>query len=203
MPILQNHKIAHLILAAGSSSRLGRPKQLLPWKGLTLIEHAIAQSLQLDQVSTYVVLGAYFDLIQKEIDDFPLTIVYNNDWKSGMGSSISFGIKSILQENSSYDAVLISLVDQPLLEAEHLSELISEFVKKPDQVIATGLSKRVGVPAIFPSSYFEELSKLKEDFGARYILKQYKEFVDVVSDSGKGIDIDTLEQYQILSKNNT
>ncbi len=197
-------KIAHLILAAGSSSRMGHPKQLLPWgNNTTLIRHAIQQALSVKgEVRIYVVLGAYYDIIYEEINMLPVTVLKHLDWEKGMGSSISYGITAIQKENVSFDGILISLIDQPLLDVTHFNTLITEFVKTSKHIIATQLESRIGVPAIFPTSVFSALMQLEEDFGARYIIKNYSDDVKTISASNTGIDIDTMKQYAKLLKRN-
>ncbi len=198
MLYLQNPKIAHLILAAGSSTRMGEPKQLLPWGETTLIGHAILQSLELKEITTHVVLGANYDLIHKRINQFPITIIRNPNWQTGMGSSICFGIKHIKQDELSYDAVLISLIDQPLIDTNHLEILITQFRNESTTIVASDLGNRVGVPAIFSSTIFDELERLEEDFGAKYIIKKHINEVKVVSAISKSIDVDTMKQYKEL-----
>ncbi len=187
-------KIAQLILAAGSSSRMGRPKQILPWKDTTLIGSAIEKSLLLKEVTTYVVLGANYDLIYNEIKDLPITVLNNVDWQLGMGSSIQYGINWIQQDKLSYDAVLISLVDQPLIEISHFNDLIITFKNTSNPIVASDLGDRIGVPALFDKSIFNELATLKEDFGARHLIKKYKNQVTSIPVI-EGADIDTIEQY--------
>lgn len=201
-PTLQkttNH-IAHIIVAAGSSSRMGSPKQLLPWKNSSLIEHEIEKSLQLKELTSFVILGANFELIQKKIQHFSIETVHNQHWKSGMGSSISCGVHYIMKNERSFDAVLITLVDQPLIDTLHLNNLISEFDKNQDAIVATKMKSRIGVPAIFPRCYFKELFDLNEDYGARYIIKKYGDQILTIDGKDKTDDIDTMEQYKALSE---
>ncbi len=194
-------KIAHLILAAGSSSRMGSPKQLLPWKNTTLIGYAMQQSIALEELDTYVILGANYDLIKKEINDGLVTIIKNSNWQSGMGSSISVGVRTIQQSSYAYDALLISLIDQPLIEVNYLQLLITEYKKSTCDLAASDLGDRVGVPAIFSSSLFEELITLNEDYGARHIITKHKNSSIIISAKEKGIDIDTKEEYKALMNN--
>ncbi|AXT49336.1 nucleotidyltransferase family protein [Aquimarina sp. BL5] len=193
-------KIAHIILAAGSSSRLGSPKQLLPWKNSSLIVNEIEKSLQLRTLTTFVVLGAHFETIQKEIKHFPVEILHNTNWESGMGASISFGIEHIVKNEKNVEAVLITLVDQPLIDEEHLNNLISKFNKNQEAIIATSMKDRIGVPAIFSKRYFNELLELNEDYGARQIIKKYKDLIIATDGKDKTYDIDTKEQYKRLSE---
>jgi len=157
LPTKINH-IAHIILAAGSSSRMGSPKQLLPWKSGSLIEHELRKSMQIEQLTTYVVLGANFEIIKKEITHFPVHVLRNENWHLGMGTSISFGVQHILNAKRMYDALLITLVDQPFVDIEHLNSLILGYTQNQDKIIATEMKDVMGVPAIFPKEYFEELA---------------------------------------------
>ncbi|WP_062059267.1 nucleotidyltransferase family protein [Aquimarina longa] len=196
-------KIAHLILAAGSSTRMREPKQLLPWGDTTMIGYAIEQALLIKDTSVYVVLGAYYDAIYKEVNHFPITIFKNIDWQSGMGSTIRCGIQGILKDDLQYDVVLISLVDQPLLGAVHYASMITQFCNHSNTIIvATALGERVGVPAMIPITYFDELTELKADYGARYIIKENSTIVKTISVADKGLDIDTIEEYHSVLNTN-
>ncbi|WP_281171932.1 nucleotidyltransferase family protein [Aquimarina latercula] len=188
------------MLAAGSSSRMGAPKQLLSWQGDSLIVNEIKKSLNLELVETYVVLGANFELIEKEIKGYPIHILNNKQWKLGMGCSINFGVRYLLSNQVDFDAVLFSLVDQPLINVNHLSRLISKFDSNPNRIIATKMKNRTGVPAIFPNTFCSELSELKEDFGARYIIERHMDDLITIDGGDRTIDIDTLEQYNALLK---
>ncbi|GAA3508095.1 NTP transferase domain-containing protein [Aquimarina addita] len=191
-------KIAHFILAAGASSRMGTPKQLLPWFKDTLITYEISKSIQLKNVKTYVILGANYEIIDKEIKDFAVTIIYNNNWQLGMGTSIRCGVQYILKEDKKFDAILITLVDQPMIDLIHLNELLLKWSTRSQSIIATKMEKGKGVPAIFPSSYFKDLLKLKNDYGARYLIKQYEDQVVSIAANAKTDDIDTIDQYKSL-----
>ncbi|WP_299181072.1 nucleotidyltransferase family protein [uncultured Aquimarina sp.] len=192
--------VVHIILAAGPSSRMGTPKQLLPWQGDSLIVNEIKKSLDLKLVETYVVLGANFELIEKEINCYSIHILKNKQWKLGMGSSINHGIRHLMNNQVDFDAVLFSLVDQPLIKVQHLSNLISKFDSNPNRIVATKMKSRIGVPAIFPKTFCPALSKLEEDFGARYIIEKHKDDLITIDGGDKTIDIDTLEQYNALLK---
>lgn len=192
-----NHRIAQLILAAGGSKRMGLPKQLLSFNKTTLIEHAISESLKTTVVHVYVVLGANYDLIQKQIASYPVTILRNSNWELGMGSSIGFGMEYI-QKEKGYDAVLISLIDQPLLDSVHFNNLIHKFSISESNIVATNLGKRVGVPAIFDEKCFNKLSELNADYGARYFIERNINIVKMIEAEERGKDIDTPEQYQNL-----
>ncbi|MCR9263071.1 MAG: nucleotidyltransferase family protein [Flavobacteriaceae bacterium] len=192
-------KISILILAAGASSRMkGKAKQLLPWKDTTLLGHAIVQAKKVSD-SVTVVYGANSEQIKSAI---PNTVesIQNSDWELGMGSSISKGVQHILKENPSPDGILITLVDQPLLDAPYLNQLKSGFEKDLSKITATAYGEKVGAPAIFPKHLFLELTQLSGDFGARQIINAHKKQISVLQPEGKEIDIDTIETYNQLTK---
>ncbi|MBO0323220.1 nucleotidyltransferase family protein [Muricauda sp. CAU 1633] len=186
--------IAVLILAAGASTRMeGGPKQLLAWGDTTLLGHAIEQAKQLTE-SVFVVLGAHTDKI-KEIVPKDVGIIHNTHWEKGMGSSISVGIKNILENHSNLSGILIMLADQPFLDASYLSTIKAEFENGGHKIVATDYGKKLGVPALFHPSLFSELSKLNQDFGARHIIEKYSTDSMSVFPEGKQIDIDTKKEY--------
>lgn len=193
-------EIIHLILAAGASNRMGAPKQLLPWKKSTCIEQVIAKLSNENNVTTYVVLGAYYELIASKIANYPIRLVHNTNWQSGMGTSISSGVQAVLANERYSKAILISTVDQPLIDSHHLLRMISSFEKNSDKIIATDLGNVLGVPVIFPKCFFKQLKELENDHGARYIVKNNSDQVIPISGKGKGIDMDTIEEYKLMYK---
>ncbi|MGS0528175.1 nucleotidyltransferase family protein [Zobellia nedashkovskayae] len=104
------HRIAILILAAGASTRMGQPKQLLPWKDTTLLGHAIQTVKSTDAIEVVTVLGANAKLIQSQIKE-EVIFIQNTDWQSGLGGSIACGTEWLLQSNIEFDGILITLAD--------------------------------------------------------------------------------------------
>ena len=189
----KGNNIAVLILAAGSSSRMGTPKQLLPWKHKTLIEHVIQTSLKAT-TNVFAVLGANYESILNAIKDYPIQILKHKNWQDGLGSSIAFGVKHI-KEN--FAAVLVLLVDQPLINNAHITTLIEAYISKKSKIITTQYNKqKEGVPAIFDKLYFDELCKLNQDFGAKEIIDDNETYS--IEASNKILDIDTKSDYERL-----
>ena len=186
--------LAHIILAAGSSSRLGTEKQLLPWSDKSLIQHAVTESLKLKGVKTLVVLGYHAALIKEEIKYYGVDIVENQNWDIGIGSSISCGVKRV-SENVVFRGVLISLVDQPLLDYQYLKKMIACFQKDITRPVATEYNLKLGVPAIFPKVYFRDLIDLQGDEGAKKILNTV-DIIKTINAVGLHLDIDTFEDYE-------
>lgn len=189
-------RIAALILAAGSSQRMGKAKQLLPYKHTTLLGWAIENVLKTEIDSVYCVLGANADKISSTISDFDINIVYNSEYKNGLSSSITKGIEHI--KTKDYDSVLIMLCDQPQVNNFYLNALISEFKSNPKSIIASNYINKNGVPAIFPKKLFDQLLKLKNDTGAKSLLNNNKELVETIKNGINLFDIDTPEDYKKL-----
>lgn len=184
--------ICGLILAAGGSSRLGRPKQLVRIREKTLLEQAVTMALNSGLQQLYVVLGACFDEIEPTISHLPVTIIRNEQWQEGMGGSISRGMNAIL-EAGRHEAVLIMLCDQLHITAEHLQALSEAYEQKKGSIVVTDYGVQKGVPAIFDRSYFPELEKLSGDTGAKKILQQHADRLHSISFEQALIDVDTPE----------
>ncbi len=190
------NKIAILILAAGSSSRMGSSKQLLPFKHTTLLGWTIEQALNLKTSSVYCILGANFELIEKEIEHYPIQILINTNYENGLSSSIVTGIKYI--RNKQYDFVTILLADQPKICSSYIHEMLLLSKENPTKIIGSNYGKKIGVPAIFPAIYFSELVQLTGDKGAKELLNNKEENLIKMTPFNL-IDIDTPEDYNKLT----
>lgn len=189
-------KIISIILAAGASKRMGAIKQLLPWGNSTLSGHAIEQALKSETSEVYVVLGAHYKQIKKKIENYPVTIIKNENWESGMGTSISVAVNYILNKNITADGLMIMLSDQPLINYVHLNTLIGIFKENEcNSVTAALYGHKNGVPAIFPKACFKHLSQLNQDFGARNILNSSIPVLSTKFEQ-KNLDLDTEKEYQ-------
>jgi len=185
--------IAILILAAGSSSRMGAVKQLLPAGKTTLLGLTIENALQSKTNKTYCVLGANAKIIKKSIKKYNVETIFNPDYKSGLSSSIATGIKHIINQN--FDAVLIVLGDQPLISSEYLNLMIETFKANDKKVIASRYNSNLGVPTIIPKKYYNQLLKLKGDKGAKDFLNNGTIKIIELNNTNL-MDIDTKEDYQ-------
>ena len=194
-------KLAVLLLAAGSSSRMGSPKQFLKWNNTTLLNHAINTVEQIDQNEIVLVLGANYEEINSKVDASDITIIYNENWEKGLGNSIACGIKFIIESLPDIESVLIMLTDQPLIDSNFIIEMIKTHQKNPNDIICTQYkNNKLGVPAIFNKNYFEELSYLNHDKGAKDILNKNPENIIFISGKDLISDIDTIEDYETLYK---
>ena len=196
-------KIPILLLAAGASSRMGVPKQLLPWGSQTLIEHQINTLLKTGH-PVNVVLGSNSNLVIPVIEKYGVDTFYNTEWESGMGSSISFGICQIIQKFPDADGVLITLLDQPLITTSYFEKMLATYQPGSQKILVShSTSGWTGVPVLFDKCYFKELAKLSNDEGAKKITKRHEESVNFLEGAELLEDMDTFKTYQqLLSKFN-
>ncbi|MDC3210710.1 nucleotidyltransferase family protein [Saprospiraceae bacterium] len=193
----KKNNIAIIILAAGSSSRLGRPKQLLELNGKTLLQKSIETALNVS-INVTVVLGANENLVRPTISGFPINIILNENWISGISGSIQTGMSAL--KNNEFQAVLIMLCDQPFINASILKGMIEVFEKNKFPIVASEYEKKVGVPAIFDASFFQKLKMLKGQKGAKkLIMNNLDKTKSFMFENGK-IDIDTEEDWQKIKK---
>ena len=195
--------IAIVILAAGASSRMGSPKQLLKWGEDSLLNHAINTALNTSACEVIVVLGANHELIEKEIEYTSITILENENWNLGLGKSIGCAVNYVLKSKTKTQGVLITLADQPLIDSSFLNTIIQDFSPKEYQIIATAYDdNKNGVPVLFDKIYFEALSILSDDFGAKHLIKLHETFVKTLKAPVKNVDLDSKEDYENLLKAN-
>lgn len=193
--------IAMIILAAGESKRMDCVKQLLPWKNTTLLGNAIEQGLNSKVSDVYVVLGANSEKIEESISNHPVKIIKNNNWKKGMGSSISCALAYFKINKLNYKAVLITLADQPLIDAAYFNLLIHHSSTDKENIIASNTNNKPSVPAVFDNSYFEKLSQLNQDKGAKELLKTVSNDIFIVNTKINMVDVDTENAYLEIYNN--
>jgi molybdenum cofactor cytidylyltransferase len=188
-----------IILAAGASSRLGSPKQLLDYSGTTLLQHSIevAQAANVDSV--VVVLGANADIIRSEISNTTANVVVNPEWKEGMASTIRFGLQTLVKLNPEVDAVVFMVADQPFVTADLLNDLIVLNKKEQRSIVASKYGTTFGTPVLFTKRFFPELLELTGDVGAKSLVRKYLDETAFVPFTKGEIDIDTVEDYKNLS----
>ncbi|WP_305909961.1 nucleotidyltransferase family protein [Methylomarinum sp. Ch1-1] len=184
-----------IILAAGASSRLGRPKQLLRWQNRSLLEQAIANATSLLPGRVLVVLGAHAEAIETDTALANVHVVYNPDWREGIASSIRAGIHAL---PASTEAALMLLCDQPLLAQSHLETLINAWRREPSRIAASHYHDAPGVPALFPAAYFGELLKLQGDKGAKRLLHQHRQTLAAIPLQAAALDIDCADDFNQL-----
>ncbi len=185
-----------IILAAGSSSRLGKPKQNLVFQGITLLQRSVTTALASDCAKVMVILGANADLIESTIADQPVQIIRNPDWQEGMASSIRIGIAAMQQSVSQLQSVILMLCDLPFADVSIINQLIKASAQ--NSLVASAYNGIIGPPALFGSSHFEELLTLQGNEGAKKMLLKYADKVFKIPFPLGIIDIDTVSDYERL-----
>ena len=188
--------IGIIILAAGAARRMGQVKQLLKIAQKTLIERTIEAATSLENSSIVVVLGANAEKIKPIITAKKVHWILNKNWSKGMGSSIKTGVHFLLSQNPNLEAIIISVCDQPYLNATIFNQLITTFQQTNASIVAASYEKIIGVPALFERTLFDKLQQLDGEEGAKKIIKNFSGKIATI-DFPKGlIDLDTPEAYQ-------
>lgn len=190
--------IAIIILAAGESTRMGLPKQLLPMRGKNLLRHTIDQATRSKAQDVYVVLGSRSERIQKKLGQGSFQIVMNPEWSIGMSSSIRAGISAL---KNAVDGAIISLSDQPFVSSQVFDSLIDTFASSEKSIVACDFGGSFGPPVLFSSKHFARLSALKGDAGAKSLVTENREEVEHISFSSGSVDLDTPEDYKQFLQN--
>lgn len=172
-----------LILAAGESSRLGQPKQLVQCQGLSLLQMTENKVNQVVS-RTWVVLGFQSTLCAKEIH--AAEIIINNDWQAGQSRSLHVGLK---QAMAGADAVLVAVCDQPHIGVTHYQHMVQQAQNHPDLIIASAYQNTVGVPVIYPLAHCRALLTNPEYSGAQYLQRQQTRIHPIPCESG-AFDVD-------------
>ena len=189
--------ISAIILAAGESKRMGQPKQLLPFRGSTLLGQIMENLLQSQAAEIIVVLGYQAEKIIPQIAREPVKIVVNPDFEQGMSSSIKCGLSHI---SEAADGVMIVLGDQPLIEKETIDLLIERHRQSERGIILPVYKGIRGHPVIFKMKYKDELLRLTGDIGGRQIIERHpSDVLEVEVDyESVVISIDAESDYQSL-----
>jgi molybdenum cofactor cytidylyltransferase len=187
-------RLGALILAAGGSSRMGGPKQLLEIGGRPLVARAVDAALEAKARPVVVVLGPDSGRVLAPIADRGIVAVHNPDWATGLSSSIRVGLAALLAAGPFLDAVLVAPCDQPALSAEVILRLAAAH-RSGGRIAAARYGGRNGAPAIFGREHFGALAGLSGDEGARRLLNADPATVSAVELPELGADIDTPEDY--------
>ena len=190
-----------LLLAAGNSSRMGKPKMLLPFNGKTLLQHSINEIKKISDQKLLVITGCYHSLLKEQLQQQQILFFQNEHWQEGMASSIGAGMKYILQYFPGAANVMILVCDQPFISAGLFQQMITKKSQLTKGIIACRYNDTTGVPVLFDKKYFARLAILKGDFGAKKLVQQFVEDTAVIDFPEGATDIDTPEDYEKFIKN--
>ena len=193
-----NQNIGIVILAAGSSTRMGTPKQLLRYQGRSLLRHTIEVAIASVCQPIIVVLGAYAQLIKPDISQLSIQIVENLQWNKGICSSIKVGIQEIKTSYPEVEAVIVTLCDQPFISTEIINQLALAYHSTSKPIIACEYAETLGVPALFSDCLFLELMTITGGEGAKQVIKKHSQEVFSIFFPEGATDIDTPKEYADL-----
>jgi molybdenum cofactor cytidylyltransferase len=190
-----------VILAAGASTRMGQPKQLLELDGKPLIVRAIAAALASNAWPVVVVLGANAEKIRPAIARLPVLAAENPAWSEGMAASIRTGVTTLQQFSRSLDAALFALCDQPAFSATTIAQLVLAQKETRRSIVAAHYAGRNGAPALFMREHFQELAGLTGEEGARALLNGDSSRVAAVDLPALAVDLDTPADFSSYQNN--
>jgi len=191
--------ISGILLAAGESRRMGKPKLFLPWKQTTIIEEVVDVYLKSTLSELIVVVGESKENIKEILQSKPVRVVENPLYRQGMSTSIRAGVLAASIETEGY---CIGLGDQPLITTKVIDLLISSFLKDRTGIAVLSHQGKRGHPVVFSSVFRDALCSLNGDLGGRAIIEKHPSEVRHVEAGSKAVleDIDTPEDYDKLSK---
>jgi molybdenum cofactor cytidylyltransferase len=187
--------VSGIILAAGGSERMGKPKQLLPWKDTTLINYIVSTVIDSGLDNILVVVGASEDLIRNEIRDLQVNIVVNPNWEAGQSTSVQAGLAAVPKNTGS---VIFFLVDQPHLSHTLIRSLIESHAETLNPIVAPLVVGQRGNPVLFDRNTFHDFLSIQGDSGGRQLFSRYQVSWINWHDEKILLDIDTDEDYHRL-----
>ena len=188
--------ISAIILSAGSSRRMGKPKALLQIGKKTFLQHVIDTVTLAGLTNTIVVLGCEPVEIQETLTSFNGKIIINAAWERGQLSSIIAAV-NVLKQNEC-EGVLIFPVDHPLISTSLIQKLLTSFHESKKKIVIPTLNERRGHPVMISSVLFEEIKNASLDVGLREVIRSHETDIELVPTEEEGIliNIDTPEEYQ-------
>jgi molybdenum cofactor cytidylyltransferase len=190
--------VGAVVLAAGSSSRMGSPKQTLQFRGESLLRRAALAALGAGCRPVIVVTGANAELSRGELDGLDVREVFNPHWETGMASSVRAGIEGLVRADADADAAVLMLCDQPHVNAEVISGLVAAYRAAGRPVVASAYGGSFGAPALFGRPLFAELARLEGAAGAKQVIKRHAAEAHFLPFRGGEVDVDTPDDFSRL-----
>jgi molybdenum cofactor cytidylyltransferase len=191
-------KVGIIVLAAGASTRMGTPKQLLQFRGRSFLRHCVEVAVASVCKPIVVVVGAFAEQMHPEISQLCVVVVENQEWQQGMSASIRVGITALLAICEDIEAVVVVLCDQPFVSSDVINQLVEISRTTDKAIVACEYAGTLGVPALFHRKFFSELMSFKAASGAKQIIKKYPQEVFPLPFAEGAIDIDTPQDYEAL-----
>jgi molybdenum cofactor cytidylyltransferase len=190
--------VGAVVLAAGSSSRMGSPKQTLRFRGESLLRRATLAALGAGCRPVVVVTGAHSELSRREFEGLAVREVLNTSWETGMASSIHAGVEGLVDEDADVSAAVLLLCDQPHVTAEVISALVEAHRATGKAIVASRYGGSFGVPALFSRTLFAELTRLEGMAGAKEVIKRYASEAHFLPFQEGTMDVDTPDDFSRL-----
>ena len=193
---------AIIILAAGASSRMGAPKQLLLVDGKTLIKRICDTAMDTPCHPIVTVLGANRNLIRKETERMPITVIDNPQWENGMSSSIKMGLAGAYMTEKAIEAAIFLTVDMPYVSVELINKMIEKAESDEKiEIVACKYNSQMGIPVLFKRSLFTDLLELTGDEGAKKVVIKNKDKTAFIDFPEGKLDLDTIDEYRNFVSN--
>ena len=189
-----------IILAAGTSSRLGRPKQTLEYNGESLLQHTSRAAVNADLGPVVVVIGAREQEILADIKNELVATVINKDFAEGISSSIKTGLNFLLANHKECEDIILMVCDQPHVDGKLLKNLRQAKIETKQPLIACSYTETIGVPALFDKTFFKDLLSLQGEEGGKKVLFDNFDSIATIPFPNGFIDIDTISDYNALIK---
>ncbi|MDT8900522.1 nucleotidyltransferase family protein [Anaeroselena agilis] len=192
--------IAAVVLAAGGSRRMGRPKQLLPLAGRPLVWHVAAAACRSVAGEVLVVTGAEQTAVKAAVACLPAKVIPNQSWREGQASSLKAGLNAV---SPSARAVIFLLADQPLVTPELIDSLAAAWRAGGGSIVAPVAGGRRGNPVLFDlGRWLQPLTALAGDAGARTVIAANPDQLTAVPvvDEAMFFDVDTPDQYEEIKR---
>ncbi|HKS28131.1 MAG TPA: nucleotidyltransferase family protein [Pyrinomonadaceae bacterium] len=190
--------VGAVILAAGSSSRMGSPKQTLQFRGESLLRRAALAALDAGCRPVVVVTGAHAEMCRREFEGLDVREVFNAEWETGMGSSVRAGIEGLISADADASAAVLLLCDQPHVTSDVISNLLAAHRATGRAIVASTYGGSFGVPALFSRTLFTELTQLEGVSGAKVIIKRHCDESHFLPFSNGEVDVDTPDDFSRL-----
>lgn len=169
---MSESQVGAVLLAAGGSRRLGRPKQLVVFRGEPLVRRVARLACEAGLSPVVVVLAPGARAVGEALDGLPVVEVENASAADGVGTSVATGVARLRELAPAARGALLLVCDQPLLEAEHLRSMVATCVATGKPVVASEYQGVQGVPALFGAEVLDELASLRGDIGAREVIRR-------------------------------
>ena len=191
--------VGAVVLAAGSSSRMGSPKQTLSYRGVSLLRRAALAALGAGLSPVVVVTGANAEPSGRELVGLDVREVFNPLWETGMASSIRAGVEALISADPGADAAVLMLCDQPHVTADVISRLVAAHRSTGSPLVASAYGGGFGAPALFGRTLFAELTRLEGAAGAKQVIKRHAAGAHFLPFPNGEVDVDTPDDFTRLT----